>query len=193
MDTLMWSAQEVTFRVLFGKQLRLFKDKILDFSLADSLWRPPHPRWRAVAVPGCNWPCAISSASRENTGSSGPSFPIRCRGVGASPRNKIARWSTAWAGQQCTMQWPRRPSAFEAARNSSRHRCFEGSSHATCDWCPPARRPHAPAAVSLHARAPLDGPGFPPTLGLVTSACVSSPRDWAVSIGSHMQQDVGIS
>ena len=29
--------------------------------------------------------------------------------------------------------------------------------------------------------------------GRFTTACVSSPRDWAVSIGSHMQQDMGVS
>ena len=29
--------------------------------------------------------------------------------------------------------------------------------------------------------------------GRFTTACVSSPRDWAVSIGSHMQQDMDIS
>ena len=27
-------------------------------------------------------------------------------------------------------------------------------------------------------------------LGRFTTACVSSPRDWAVSVGSHMQQDM---
>ena len=32
-----------------------------------------------------------------------------------------------------------------------------------------------------------------PLLGLVATACVSSPRDWAVSVGSHMQQDVEMS
>ena len=32
-----------------------------------------------------------------------------------------------------------------------------------------------------------------PTFGRATTACVSSPRDWAVSMGSHMQQDMGIS
>ena len=57
-------------------------------------------------------------------------------------------------------------------------------------------------------RAPIDGPGSKPTdigdhsvctpcsrahFGRVTTACVSSPRDWAVSIGSHMQQDMDIS
>ena len=29
--------------------------------------------------------------------------------------------------------------------------------------------------------------------GRATAACVSSPRDWAVSVGSHMQQYNGIS
>ena len=32
-----------------------------------------------------------------------------------------------------------------------------------------------------------------PTLAVATIACVSSPRDWAVSKSSHMQQDMGIS
>ena len=32
-----------------------------------------------------------------------------------------------------------------------------------------------------------------PLLGLVATACMSSPRDWAVSVGSHMQQDVEMS
>ena len=58
-------------------------------------------------------------------------------------------------------------------------------------------------------RAPIDGPGLQPTdvkdhtkcvvralvptLGRVPAACVSSPRDGAVSMGSHMQQDMVIS
>ena len=58
-------------------------------------------------------------------------------------------------------------------------------------------------------RAPIDGPDLPPTdtwdhttlwsrcshahIGPVATACVSSPKDWAVHISSHMQQDVGIS
>ena len=58
-------------------------------------------------------------------------------------------------------------------------------------------------------RALVDGPNFPPTdmkdhtsvrspcsrahFGRVTTACVSSPRDWAVSTGSHMQQGMDIS
>ena len=29
--------------------------------------------------------------------------------------------------------------------------------------------------------------------GRCDAACVSSPRDWAVSVGSHMQQDIGVS
>ena len=53
-------------------------------------------------------------------------------------------------------------------------------------------------------RAPVDGPSCQPTqrdhtqrslcshapFGRVATACVSSPRDWAVSTGSHMQQDM---
>ena len=58
-------------------------------------------------------------------------------------------------------------------------------------------------------RALVDGPSFPLTdmkdhtpvrspcsrahFGRVTTACVSSPRDWAVSTGSHMQQGMDIS
>ena len=30
-------------------------------------------------------------------------------------------------------------------------------------------------------------------LGCLNTECVSSPRDWAVSVGSHMQQKMGIS
>ena len=58
-------------------------------------------------------------------------------------------------------------------------------------------------------RAPVDGPSLQPTdnkgphkecgpcshahFGCVPTACGSSPRDWVVSIGSHMQQNIDIS
>ena len=60
-------------------------------------------------------------------------------------------------------------------------------------------------------RAPIHGPGLQPTdtqgihrrsvcspcfrahFGRLTTACVSSPRDWTVHIGSHKQQDTCIS
>ena len=58
-------------------------------------------------------------------------------------------------------------------------------------------------------RALVDGPSFPPTdaedhtsvrspcsrahFGRAITACVSSPRHWAVSIGPHKQQDMDIS
>ena len=56
-------------------------------------------------------------------------------------------------------------------------------------------------------RAPIDGPGCLPTdtedhtqcspcshapFSRAATACLSSPRDWEVSMGSHMQQDMDI-
>ena len=42
-------------------------------------------------------------------------------------------------------------------------------------------------------RALVDESGSRAHFDRATTACVSSPRDWAVSVGSHMQQDMGIS
>ena len=51
-------------------------------------------------------------------------------------------------------------------------------------------RPLQPASLF---RALVDGSGSRAHFDRATTACVSSPRDWAVSVGSHMQQDMGIS
>ena len=64
------------------------------------------------------------------------------------------------------------------------------------------------SSARVRVRAHVDGPGHPPTdagdhtlceiralmpsIGLIAPACVSSPRDWAVSEGSHMEQNTVI-
>ena len=54
----------------------------------------------------------------------------------------------------------------------------------TCRWARLPTRRHNGTTLCVCSRA---------YLGRVTTACVSSPRDWPVSIGSHMQQDMGTS
>ena len=71
---------------------------------------------------------------------------------------------------------------------------FTRMSGSHVDFCPRPCFEHVPMSpIGTSDHTTLCSPCSHALIGRASTACVSSPRDWAVSIGSHMQQDRDIS